>query len=132
MRRRGAQVLLFTRNGNPVHGMYTDIVASLQKPFASVACKGYVLDGELIVVDSDGAPMPWCNGKWRFDSSASVPVQDVREVRPFRAASAHSLSAAQFTPARDCRTQRWCRASWTAPRRSRTTRTKTPASSRAR
>ena len=31
--------------------------------------KGYVLDGELIVVrDDTDEPMPWCESKWRYDS----------------------------------------------------------------
>ena len=74
------EVWLFTRHGTPVHNMYKDITASLQNAFSGVPCGGYVLDGELIVVDtSDNKPMPWCNGKWRFDGGGGMSVEEAKK-----------------------------------------------------
>ena len=74
------EVWLFTRHGTPVHNMYRDIKTSLQNAFSGFACGGYVLDGELIVVDTtENKPMPWCNGKWRFDGGGGMSVEEAKK-----------------------------------------------------
>ena len=50
-------VRLFTRHGKPVHSMYNDVVQGLKSAFVAGDCKGYVLDGELIVVDDEVATL---------------------------------------------------------------------------
>ena len=45
------EVRMFTRHGTPVHGMYSSVAKAFQNCFKDEGCLGFVLDGELIVVD---------------------------------------------------------------------------------
>jgi ATP-dependent DNA ligase len=66
---RSGGVQLFTRNGFDVSALYSDVRDALQQSAAQWApC---ILDGELIVVDAAGVPIPWDNEKWRYNGSNS-------------------------------------------------------------
>ena len=58
-------VRLFTKRGRPVHTLYSDVARELEEAVQDQPC---ILDGEIIVVDKDGEPMPWSSAKWRYDS----------------------------------------------------------------
>jgi len=60
-------VKLFTKKGRPVHMLYGDVAQELEhRVQEDQPC---ILDGEIIAVDKDGVPLPWCSNKWRYDSS---------------------------------------------------------------
>ena len=63
-------VELFTRHGKHVTGMYGDIVAAAKSCFGSMPL---ILDGEVLVVDEDNAPLPWTSAMWLYDSSQPPP-----------------------------------------------------------
>jgi hypothetical protein len=59
-------VRLFTKNGRPVHTLYSDVARELEH--ALLLEQPCILDGEIIVVDAAGEPLPWSSAKWRYDS----------------------------------------------------------------
>lgn len=67
------KVQLFSKKGKPVHHLYTDVATEIEAKFlanTSLVNKALpcILDGEIIVVDSDRQPLPWSSTKWRYDS----------------------------------------------------------------
>jgi ATP-dependent DNA ligase len=58
-------VRLFTRNGYDVSDIYSDVCDELSAARLDVPC---IFDGELIVVNAAGLPLPWDSAKWRFNS----------------------------------------------------------------
>ena len=57
-------VRLFTRNGYDVSDIYSDVCDELRSARLRAPC---ILDGELIVVNAAGLPLPWDAAKWRFN-----------------------------------------------------------------
>ena len=65
-------VKLFTKKGRPVHMLYSDVAQELENQAMMMMAaqdQPCILDGELIAVDKDGEPLPWCSTKWRYDSA---------------------------------------------------------------
>ena len=58
-------VRLFTRNGYDVSDIYSDVCDELRAARLQAPC---IFDGELIVVNAAGLPLPWDDAKWRFNS----------------------------------------------------------------
>ena len=58
-------VRLFTRNGYDVSDIYSDVCDELRAARLQAPC---IFDGELIVVNAAGLPLPWESAKWRFNS----------------------------------------------------------------
>ena len=63
------EVRLFTKKGRPVQTLYSDVAQELEH--AMLHDQPCILDGEIIVVNSEGNPLPWCSTKWRYNSSAT-------------------------------------------------------------
>ena len=57
-------VRLFTRNGYDVSDVYSDVCNELREARLKSPC---IFDGELIVVNAAGLPLPWESAKWRFN-----------------------------------------------------------------
>ena len=79
-----AKVQLFSKSGKSVHHLYSDIATefvnkiSLHNNSAELPC---ILDGEIIVVDSNKKPLPWSSSKWRYDSGNGGQSLDSMESR---------------------------------------------------
>ena len=70
------KVLLFTKNGYNMTEHYSDVA----KELAIATSKRCILDGELIVVDASGNPMPWQDGKWKYNTGAEQPTENSDQI----------------------------------------------------
>jgi hypothetical protein len=75
------EVRLFTRNGFDVSDIYSDVRDELATRVAP-GCAPCILDGELIVVDRMGEPLPWESAKWRFNGYDARRDPAVEEASP--------------------------------------------------
>ena len=104
-----SEVKLFTRWGVDVTGLYSNISDALKELMHDRAEFPCILDGELVVVDNDGAPLPWSSEKWKYNhrnvdgEADSLPLssllEDVNDDLEVIALENEDLA---FRPAEDC------------------------------